>query len=114
MPPIKSSNPDSNVPSMPSRRQFLTLGIGAGFAASATAGFADFFNGGLTVFFNSKSFGTGKERAMVLFGCGKYWVAWMPGYFHAVKSNVTNLDLPDVYTGTSAGSIINSVLSEGI
>jgi hypothetical protein len=107
MPPIKSSNPDSNVPSKPSRHQFLKVGIGAGFAAYS-------FNEGLVVFFNSKSFGAGKERAKVLDGCGEYWVAWMPGYFHALNSKGANLDLPDVYTGTSAGSIISSVLSGGI
>ena len=106
MPPIKSSNPDSNVPSMPSHHQFLTVAIGAGFA--------DFFNEGLTVLFNSKSFGAGKERAMVLGDGDEYWVAWKQGYFHAFKSKGANLDLPDVYTGTSAGSIISSVLSGGI
>ena len=107
MPPIKSSNPDSNFQSMPLRCQIYTVGIGASFAAYS-------FNEGLVVSFNSKSFGAGKERAKVLGGCGEYWVAWMQGYFHARKSKGANLDLPDVYTGTSAGSIISSVLSGGI
>ena len=83
-------------------------------AAPATAGSADSFNDGLAVPFNSKSFGAGKERALVLGSGGEYWVAWMPAYFHPLKSNGANLDLPDVYVGTSAGSIISSVLSGGI
>ena len=107
MPPIKASNPDSNVQSMPSRCQIYTSGIGACFAAYS-------FNEGLTVLFNSKSFGAGKERAMVLGDGDEYWVAWKQGYFHAFKSKGANLDLPDVYIGTSAGSIISSVLSGGI
>jgi NTE family protein len=131
--PIKSSNPDSNIQSMPSRRQFLTVGVGADFAVAGShfltgcavhthspetvkaappiADSAYFFNEGLAVPFNSKSFGAGKERAMVLGGGGEYWVAWMLGYFHALKSNGANLDLPDVYVGTSAESIISSLLS---
>ena len=93
MPSIKASNPDSNVQSMPSCCQIYTVGIGACFAAYS-------FNEGLVVFFNSKSFGACKERAKVFGGCGEYWVAWIPGYFHALKRNGANFELPDVYVGT--------------
>ncbi|MGB2629053.1 MAG: patatin-like phospholipase family protein [Candidatus Acidiferrum sp.] len=73
----------------------------------------DPFNDGLAVPFYSKSFGIGKERAIVLGGGGEYWVAWMLGYLHALQNSGVDLDLTDAYVGTSAGSLVGSAVSGG-
>ena len=57
--------------------------------------------------------GAGKERGLVLGGGGACLVAWMMGYFHALKQNGVDLATADVVVGTSAGSVAGAVLSSG-
>lgn len=57
--------------------------------------------------------GAGKERALVLGGGGVYLVAWMIGYFHALKRGGVDLATADIVVGTSAGSIAGAVLAGG-
>lgn len=57
--------------------------------------------------------GLGKERGLVLGGGGAYLVAWMMGYFRALKQNGVDLATADVVVGTSAGSVAGAVLSGG-
>lgn len=57
--------------------------------------------------------GTGLERGLVLGGGGVYLVAWMIGYFYALKKNGVDLALADIVVGTSAGSVAGAVLSGG-
>lgn len=57
--------------------------------------------------------GTGKERGLVLGGGGVYLLAWMVGYFHALKSQGVDLSTSDITVGTSAGSFAGAALMSG-
>ena len=57
--------------------------------------------------------GTGKERGLVLGGGGVYLLAWMVGYFQALKSQGVDLSTSDITVGTSAGSFAGAALMSG-
>jgi NTE family protein len=57
--------------------------------------------------------GQGKERGLVLGGGGTYLMAWMVGYFHALKSRNVDVSLADIVVGTSAGSFVGAALTSG-
>ena len=113
------------------RRQLLTTTAGVAVTASlyARTGLAypnavsrltshaptspDSSSDGLAIPFHSKSFGTGKERAIVLGGGGEYWVAWMLGYLRALETSGANVERADAFIGTSAGSLVGSAVSGG-
>jgi NTE family protein len=61
----------------------------------------------------NKSFGEGKERALVLGGGGIYFASWMLGYFHSLTAGGVDLELSDVIVGTSAGSFVGSSIAGG-
>ena len=62
---------------------------------------------------STKSFGTGRKRALVLGGGGEYFAAWMTGYIHTLASGGVEVDGGDVVLGTSAGSLVGSALTGG-
>jgi NTE family protein len=59
------------------------------------------------------SLGIGKERGLVLGGGGTYLLAWMVGYFHALKSKDVDLGAADIVVGTSAGAFMGAALTGG-
>jgi NTE family protein len=54
------------------------------------------------------SLGTGKDRALVLGGGGEYFIAWLLGFAHGLRSAGVSYDLADVIVGTSAGALVGS------
>lgn len=57
--------------------------------------------------------GAGKERGLVLGGGGVILLAWMMGYFHALKRSGVDLNTADIVVGTSAGSVAATMLTSG-
>ena len=57
--------------------------------------------------------GAGKERGLVLGGGGVILLAWMVGYFHALKRSGVDLNTADIVVGTSAGAIAGTMLTSG-
>ena len=54
------------------------------------------------------SLGIGKDRALVLGGGGEYFIAWLLGFAHGLRSTGVSYDLADLIVGTSAGAIVGS------
>jgi Patatin-like phospholipase len=59
------------------------------------------------------SLGTSKERALVLGGGGEYFIAWLLGFAHGLRSTGVPYDLADVIVGTSAGAIVGCAAAAG-
>lgn len=57
--------------------------------------------------------GVGKDRALVLGGGGLFFVAWQAAYLHGLQERGVNLSGADIVVGTSAGSVIASLLTFG-
>src|SRR5215469_14237878 len=57
------------------------------------------------------SLGIGKDRALVLGGGGEYFIAWLLGFAHGLRSTGVSYDLADVIVGTSAGAIVGSAVA---
>ena len=57
------------------------------------------------------SLGQGKDRALVLGGGGEYFIAWLLGFAHGLRSVGVAYDLADVIIGTSAGSVVGSTIA---
>src|SRR5262249_24272188 len=52
--------------------------------------------------------GIGKDRALVLGGGGEYFIAWLLGFAHVLRSTGVSYDLADLIVGTSVGAIVGS------
>jgi NTE family protein len=59
------------------------------------------------------SLGIGKERALVLGGGGEYFIAWLLGFAHGLRSTGVSYELADLIVGTSAGAIVGSAAAAG-
>ncbi len=59
----------------------------------------------------SAGYGAGKQRALVLGGGGVFFVAWQVAYLHGLETRGVHLERADIYVGTSAGSIVASLLA---
>lgn len=57
--------------------------------------------------------GTGKAKALVLGGGGEWFVAWQLAYFTTLAEGGVDLTTADAVVGTSAGSILGSLLTSG-
>ncbi len=58
-------------------------------------------------------YGAGKKRTLVLGGGGVYFVAWQVAYLNGLASRGVQLDKSEITVGTSAGSIVAAILSNG-
>lgn len=58
-------------------------------------------------------YGAGKKRGLVLGGGGVYFVAWQVAYLKGLVKRGVHLDEADVLVGTSAGSVIASIMASG-
>ncbi len=58
-------------------------------------------------------YGEGAERTIVLGGGGLYFVAWQTAYLSGLIKRGIRLDRADIVVGTSAGSIVASILTAG-
>lgn len=58
-------------------------------------------------------YGNGHDRALVLGGGGVFFVAWQTAYLTGLMKRGVRLTDSDIVVGTSAGSIIASVLTRG-
>ena len=119
------SHPESPVPTI-SRRHLLTGSLALGAAAvsgvslpaqakPARSTVAETFeNDGLAhpIPYQPQP-GQGKGRGLVLGGGGVYLMAWMVGYFHALKHAGVDLNTADLVVGTSAGSVAATMLTSG-
>lgn len=88
--------------------------LSSGTAEAATNAGAQAWNDGLAhpIPYRPK-LGQGKERGLVLGGGGVYLLAWMVGYFRALKSKDVDLSTADITVGTSAGSFAGAALMSG-
>src|SRR5262249_46784878 len=59
------------------------------------------------------SLGIGKDRALVLGGGGEYFIAWLLGFAHGLRSTGVSYELADLIVGTSAGAIVGSAAAAG-
>jgi len=59
------------------------------------------------------SLGIGKDRALVLGGGGEYFIAWLLGFAHGLRSAGVSYELADLIVGTSAGAIVGSAAAAG-
>jgi len=59
------------------------------------------------------SLGIGKDRALVLGGGGEYFIAWLLGFAHGLRSTGVSYELADLIVGTSAGAIVGSAVAAG-
>lgn len=57
--------------------------------------------------------GAGKDRALVLGGGGEYFAAWMMGFMQGLEVSGVPTEQPEVIVGTSAGSLVGSVIAGG-
>lgn len=58
-------------------------------------------------------YGAGKKRALVLGGGGIYFVAWQVAYINGLAKRGVDLGSADIIVGTSAGSLVASILANG-
>lgn len=58
-------------------------------------------------------YGVGKKRTLVLGGGGVYFVAWQVAYLNGLMKRGVPLDQSEITVGTSAGSLVASILSYG-
>ena len=58
-------------------------------------------------------YGAGKEHALVLGGGGVYFVAWQVAYLNGLIKRGVELDKAEIIVGTSAGSLVASILANG-
>src|SRR5262249_35875372 len=54
------------------------------------------------------SLGIGKDRALVLGGGGEYFIAWLLGFAHGLRSAGVSYESADLIVGTSAAAIVGS------
>src|SRR5262245_15250329 len=59
------------------------------------------------------SLGIGKDRALVLGGGGEYFIAWLLGFAHGLRSAGVSYESADLIVGTSAGAIVGSAAAAG-
>ena len=57
--------------------------------------------------------GAGQRRAVVLGGGGVVFVAWLAGYLSGLARRGVDVQEADLFVGTSAGSVLGSVLAGG-
>ncbi len=121
----KLSDSEPNMPAI-SRRHLLTGSLALGAAAvgglslpaqakSVRSAVAETFeNDGLAhPIPYQPQLGQGKARGLVLGGGGVYLLAWMMGYFHALKRAGVDLNTADMVVGTSAGALAGTMLTSG-
>ncbi len=58
-------------------------------------------------------YGAGKKRTLVLGGGGIYFVAWQVAYLNGLAKRGLRLDEAEIMVGTSAGSVVASILANG-
>ncbi len=58
-------------------------------------------------------YGAGCQRTLVLGGGGVYFVAWQVAYLNGLAKRGLALDQAEIIVGTSAGSLIASILANG-
>lgn len=58
-------------------------------------------------------YGSGKDRTLVLGGGGVYFVAWQVAYLNGLQKAGVALDRAEIVVGTSAGSIVASIITNG-
>lgn len=58
-------------------------------------------------------YGAGKKRTLVLGGGGVYFVAWQVSYLNGLMKAGVRLDSAEIVVGTSAGSVVASILANG-
>lgn len=58
-------------------------------------------------------YGAGKKRTLVLGGGGIYFVAWQVAYLNGLAKQGLRLDEAEIIVGTSAGSVVASILANG-
>lgn len=58
-------------------------------------------------------YGAGKSRALILGGGGIYFVAWQIGYLNGLARRGIDLTDAQIVAGTSAGSLVASILTAG-
>lgn len=58
-------------------------------------------------------YGAGKKRTLVLGGGGVFFVAWQVAYLNGLMKRGVLLDQSEITVGTSAGSVVASILSNG-
>ena len=57
--------------------------------------------------------GNGARRAVVFGGGGEYFVAWLVGFLHQLHRSGISLGDADLIVGTSAGSLVGSIVAGG-
>lgn len=58
-------------------------------------------------------YGAGKEQTIVLGGGGVFFVAWQVSYLNGLMKRGVTLDVAETIVGTSAGSLVASILANG-
>jgi len=58
-------------------------------------------------------YGAGADRSLVLGGGGLFFVAWQIAYLNGLAQRGVQLDRAEIVVGTSAGSIVASILTAG-
>ncbi len=80
-------------------------------AGSGSSGVAD-DDLALPISFEARR-GEGHDRTLVLGGGGLFFVAWQIAYLHGVQRRGVDLRRAELVVGTSAGSIVASILTAG-
>lgn len=58
-------------------------------------------------------YGAGSRRGLVLGGGGVFFVAWQVAYLNGLAKRGVQLDRADIIVGTSAGSLVASIMGSG-
>jgi len=58
-------------------------------------------------------YGSGRKRGLVLGGGGVFFVAWQVAYLNGLAKRGVQLDRADIIVGTSAGSLVASIMGSG-
>src|SRR3954468_14150035 len=59
------------------------------------------------------AYGAGADRTLVLGGGGVFFVAWQIAYLNRISQQGVDLGRAEIVVGTSAGSIVASILTAG-
>jgi hypothetical protein len=115
--PVKKSDKDANNRFALHRREMVLATAATFFPVHGASGETGSRNGPTDAGINADpavpipaaaSLGTGKDRALVLGGGGEYFIAWLLGFAHGLRSAGVSYDLADVIVGTSAGALVGS------
>jgi Patatin-like phospholipase len=120
--PVKRSDKDANNGFALHRREMVLAAAATLFPIHGASGEAGSRNAQPDVGSNAHpavpipaaaSLGIGKDRALVLGGGGEYFIAWLLGFAHGLRSTGVSFDLADIIVGTSAGAIVGSAAAAG-